>query len=126
MQILLTIISYLFVGGISSLTTFFTLKATMKKSNAEAQDMEEQAESKAIQNDKDRLAFYDNLINDMTNRLNKMLTRVTEAEKRNDELLIKNNALENKYIELENNYIELKAKYNELEAKYNELKKKRQ
>lgn len=126
MQIFLTIISYLFVGGIGSIITLFTVKSAIRKANAEATDVEEQAESKAIQNDKDRLAFYDNLINDLTNRLNKMLTRVTEVEKRNDELLTKNNALENKYIELENNYIELKEKYNELESKYNELKKKRQ
>ena len=118
MNIILTIISYLFVGGISSVATLFTLRATMKKSNAEAKDAEEQAEAKSIQNDKDKLAFYDNLINDLTNRLNKMLERVTEAERKNDELLTINWKMEQQYRNLE-------AKYTELERKYNELLKQK-
>ena len=111
LQTLLTILSYVFVGGISSIVT---IGAIRRKGNAEASDMEEQAEAKSIQNDKDKLDFYNNLINDMTNRLNQMLTRVGEAEHKYEELRKVNWDLQRKYSELEIKYSELEKKYNEL------------
>lgn len=119
--IILTVISYIFAGGLGSVVTLFTIKAAMKKSHAEAKDMEEQAEAKAIKNDKDKLSLYDTLLNDMTNRMNKMLNRVTEAEAKNDELTAINRNLEKKYNDLESKYADLENKYKELLKQYNEL-----
>jgi len=110
-QTILTILSYIFVGGISSI---FTIRAVRRKGIAEASDMEEQAESRSIQNDQAKLDFYNNLINDMTNRLNQMLTQVADTEKKCAELRTMNWKLQQQYSELETKYAELSKKYNEL------------
>lgn len=123
----LTVLSYALVGGLAScVSVFVTLKAVRRKENAAAADMEEVAEAKAIQNDQNRLAFYGNLINDLTNRLNDMVVRAGDAERINKEITSINNTLEKKYNELKTKYNELENKYIELEKQYEELKKKKE
>lgn len=117
MEIFNTILSHVLTGGISSgLSVLLCLKFARRKEAASAKDMEEQAESKSIQNEKEWITFYDILINDLTKRLENMMTKLSEAERRNNELEAINTKLDKKFNELE-------AKYVELEKKYNELKK---
>ena len=109
MDTLLTILSYILAGGVSSLiTAFITVKATRKGAIAEAMKKEEEAERMAIENTERWRVSYGNIITDLTEKLERMLK--------------KNNEVEAKYRELETKYRELDRKYAELESKYNKLK----
>lgn len=109
MDTLLTILSYILAGGVSSvITAFITIKATRKGAIAEAMKKEEEAEKMAIENTERWRVSYGNIITDLTEKLERMLK--------------KNNEVEAKYRELERKYAELERKYAELETQYNRLK----
>lgn len=109
METFLTILSYLFAGGVSSvITAFITVKAIQRKAIAEAKNQEEEAERKSIENTERWRVSYGNIIADLTERLEQMLK--------------KNNEIEQKYHEIEIKYRLLERKYEEMERQYNKLK----
>lgn len=125
MEIITTILSYLFVGGIAStVTALITIKSTRRSAAANAKGQEEEAESKAIDNEEKRLSLYNKLIDDLNNRLESMMAKQTKIENENEEAFEANKQLKKQYKELESKYKELESKYKLLENKYNDLLKK--
>lgn len=108
METVLTVLSYLLAGGVSSvITAFITVKATRRGAIAAAMSKEEEAERMAIENTERWRVSYGNIIADLTEKLEGMLK--------------KNNEVEQKYREIEIKYRELERKYAEMEIKYNKL-----